>query len=48
MFNALHPTASSQRFNISYEFFPPKTPEMEAQLWHHYWQASSPATHLYR
>jgi methylenetetrahydrofolate reductase (NADPH) len=33
MFNALHPTASSQRFNISYEFFPPKTPEMEAQLW---------------
>ena len=33
MFNALHPTASGQRFNISYEFFPPKTPEMEAQLW---------------
>jgi methylenetetrahydrofolate reductase (NADPH) len=33
MFNALHPTASGKRFNISYEFFPPKTPEMEAQLW---------------
>jgi len=33
MFNALHPTASSKRFNISYEFFPPKTPEMETQLW---------------
>ena len=33
MFNALHPTASGKRFNISYEFFPPKTPEMETQLW---------------
>jgi methylenetetrahydrofolate reductase (NADPH) len=33
MFNALHPTASSSRFQISYEFFPPKTPEMETQLW---------------
>jgi methylenetetrahydrofolate reductase (NADPH) len=33
MFNALHPTASGKRFNISYEFFPPKTPQMEAQLW---------------
>ncbi|MGJ0508014.1 MAG: methylenetetrahydrofolate reductase [NAD(P)H] [Methylocystis sp.] len=33
MFNALHPTASGRRFNISYEFFPPKTPEMETQLW---------------
>jgi methylenetetrahydrofolate reductase (NADPH) len=33
MFNVLHPTASQGRFNISYEFFPPKTPEMEMQLW---------------
>lgn len=33
MFNALHPTAAGNRFNISYEFFPPKTPEMEKQLW---------------
>ena len=33
MFNALHPTASGKQFNISYEFFPPKTPEMETQLW---------------
>jgi methylenetetrahydrofolate reductase (NADPH) len=33
MFNALHPSASGKRFNISYEFFPPKTPEMETQLW---------------
>jgi methylenetetrahydrofolate reductase (NADPH) len=33
MFNALHPTASGNRFRISYEFFPPKTPEMETQLW---------------
>jgi len=33
MFNALHPTATPGRFNISYEFFPPKTPEMESQLW---------------
>ena len=33
MFNALHPTASGKRFNISYEFFPPKTEEMEKQLW---------------
>lgn len=33
MFNALHPTDSRDRFNISYEFFPPKTPEMETQLW---------------
>ena len=33
MFNALHPTASGSRFRISYEFFPPKTPEMETQLW---------------
>jgi methylenetetrahydrofolate reductase (NADPH) len=33
MFNALHPTASGKRFNISYEFFPPKTPQMETQLW---------------
>lgn len=33
MFNALHPTASGSRFRISYEFFPPKTPEMEATLW---------------
>ncbi|PPD09994.1 MAG: methylenetetrahydrofolate reductase [NAD(P)H], partial [Methylocystis sp.] len=29
MFNALHPTASPNQFAISYEFFPPKTPEME-------------------
>jgi methylenetetrahydrofolate reductase (NADPH) len=33
MFNALHPTASGSRFRISYEFFPPKTLEMETQLW---------------
>ena len=33
MFNALHPTNSAKRFNISYEFFPPRTPEMEIQLW---------------
>jgi methylenetetrahydrofolate reductase (NADPH) len=33
MFNVLNPTASQGRFNISYEFFPPKTPEMETQLW---------------
>jgi len=33
MFNALHPTASQNQFAISYEFFPPKTPEMETQLW---------------
>lgn len=33
MFNVLHPTASQGQFNISYEFFPPKTPEMEMQLW---------------
>jgi len=33
MFNALHPTASPNQFVISYEFFPPKTPEMETQLW---------------
>ena len=33
MFNALHPTASANRFAISYEFFPPKTPQMETQLW---------------
>ena len=33
MFNALHPTASPNQFAISYEFFPPKTPEMETQLW---------------
>jgi methylenetetrahydrofolate reductase (NADPH) len=33
MFNALHPTASGKQFNISYEFFPPKTPQMETQLW---------------
>lgn len=33
MFNVLNPTASQGRFNISYEFFPPKTPEMEKQLW---------------
>ena len=33
MFNALHPTASGSRFRISYEFFPPKTPEVETQLW---------------
>ena len=32
MFNVLNPTASQGRFNISYEFFPPKTPEMETQL----------------
>jgi len=31
MFNALHPTQN--KFAISYEFFPPKTPEMEKQLW---------------
>ena len=33
MFNVLNPTASQGRVNISYEFFPPKTPEMETQLW---------------
>jgi methylenetetrahydrofolate reductase (NADPH) len=33
MFNVLNPTASQGRFNISYEYFPPKTPEMETQLW---------------
>lgn len=33
MFNVLHPTASQGQFNISYEFFPPKTSEMEMQLW---------------
>lgn len=33
MFNVLNPMASQGRFNISYEFFPPKTPEMETQLW---------------
>jgi methylenetetrahydrofolate reductase (NADPH) len=33
MFNALHPTASQNKFAISYEFFPPRTPEMETQLW---------------
>lgn len=33
MFNALHPTATANRFAISYEFFPPRTPEMETQLW---------------
>jgi methylenetetrahydrofolate reductase (NADPH) len=33
MFNALHPTAAGKQFNISYEFFPPKTPQMETQLW---------------
>lgn len=33
MFNALHPTTTASRFAISYEFFPPKTPEMETQLW---------------
>ena len=33
MFNALHPTTSQNKFAISYEFFPPKTPEMEKQLW---------------
>ncbi len=33
MFNALHPTAMANNFAISYEFFPPKTPEMETQLW---------------
>ena len=33
MFNVLNPTASQGRFNISYEFFPPKTLEMETQLW---------------
>ncbi|MEF3367438.1 methylenetetrahydrofolate reductase [NAD(P)H] [Methylocystis sp. 9N] len=33
MFNALHPMASQNQFAISYEFFPPKTPEMEAELW---------------
>jgi len=33
MFNALHPTASPNQFAISYEFFPPRTPEMETQLW---------------
>ncbi|WP_363350531.1 methylenetetrahydrofolate reductase [NAD(P)H] [Methylocystis echinoides] len=33
MFNALHPTAAGKQFKISYEFFPPKTAEMEKQLW---------------
>jgi methylenetetrahydrofolate reductase (NADPH) len=33
MFNALHPTDPANRFKISYEFFPPRTPEMETQLW---------------
>ncbi|MEK4032864.1 methylenetetrahydrofolate reductase [NAD(P)H] [Methylocystis sp. IM3] len=33
MFNALHPTAAGKRFKISYEFFPPKSAEMEKQLW---------------
>ncbi|MFY9627492.1 MAG: methylenetetrahydrofolate reductase, partial [Methylocystis sp.] len=28
-----HPLSSKGEFVISYEFFPPKTPQMEAQLW---------------
>lgn len=33
LFNALHPQSSRSEFAISYEFFPPKTPRMETQLW---------------